>query len=337
MLRHDSMLILLGIGPVGPIRIVSDVALDETPLGEPGLAGWDLDITLKPEFGDLQHRRLRLPLTGSSRDVSFPVEVDPAADHWRGRFTVRHNGRAIQSAILSSPVVETDTASQISGRPSLFVDGEFRSMVELERQTSGGATIELDDTPAVYCRDDQWLIEPRETEMLAASNKIAAKLGELAVDLDEAAGLDDPSSRALLLFAAVQGSHLLEALLPTSSNARRWSPNRSWRRFASTTPPPNCRTSSSTTFQALPTITSCAPSGSRESPPASARDATRRVPNLNVLCPLGFWGISKVIERHNAVERTRLEPRRDCGAATSRAGRSSQSGGRRSRLAIRLM
>ena len=49
---------------------------------------------------------------GPSADVPFPIDVDPAADQWRGRITVLHQSRAVQSAILTGPVIDEVVAGR---------------------------------------------------------------------------------------------------------------------------------------------------------------------------------------------------------------------------------
>ena len=149
-LLHDQpKMLLVSIGPLGT-RLVANVALDETQLGEPEQGGWDLEITLKPDTGDIERRPLWLPTTGPSDDVRFPIEINPAADHWSARITVWHRSRAIQSAVLAGPVIDTDTDPGSGERPSLVIDGEFHPMAGLDAHTVGGATVELDTNPAVY-------------------------------------------------------------------------------------------------------------------------------------------------------------------------------------------
>ncbi|AGB26722.1 hypothetical protein Mycsm_06586 (plasmid) [Mycobacterium sp. JS623] len=301
-LRTAPMVLLVGIGPLGPTRLVADVAFDETQLGEPDPEGWELEVMLKPETGEIERRALRLPTTGPSADVQFPIPVDPAADIWRGRITVLHHARAIQSAVLCGPVIESDVALADGIRPSLTIDGEFHPMAALDARAEGGAVLELDSKPAVYCGSGDYLIEPRDDEMRAASNRIAAKLGDMAVDLDEADDLNDPRARALLEYAAVQGSLLLKALFPNETQREAVKKERFLQAlrlhdaapelpyefvYELDSPPPD--------FELCTDWT--AGIGDGKCPRCHGEGADNR----NILCPLGFWGLSKVIERHNAV------------------------------------
>jgi hypothetical protein len=302
LLRNEPMMLLVGIGPIGPMRLVADVALDETQLGEPGPGGWELEIVLKPDTGEIERRRLVLPMTGPSTDVQFPIVLDPTADHWRGRLTVVHRSRAVQSAILWAPVIDVDAAADTGRRPSLIVDGEFHPMAGLDAHSDGGVILELDTKPAMYSGSGDYLIKPSAEEMRAASNEIAAKLGEMAVDLDEASGLNDPRSRAFLEYAAVQGSLLFKALFPNSDQREAVRRERFLQALRLDDAAPELP------YEFVYDLDSPPPDfalcdewmdGVAEGrcPRCHADGANNR----NTLCPLGFWGLSKVIERHNAV------------------------------------
>jgi hypothetical protein len=301
-LRNKPMMLLVGIGPLGPTRLVADVAFDETQLGEPGPGGWDLEVMLKPDTGEIERRPLHLPTTGPSSDAQFPIHVDPAADHWRGRITVLHRSRAIQSAILSGPIIDTDAEPDTGMRPNLLIDGEFHPMAGLDEHTGGGAILELDTNPAVYSGSGDYLIEPRDDEMRAASDRIAAKVGEMAVDLDEAHDLNDPRSRDFLEYVAVQGSLLLRALFPNQHQQEAVTKERFLQALRLTdaapelpyefvyeldSPPPD--------FELCTDWVDGIAGGNCPRCHADGAD------NRKVLCPMGFWGLSKVIERHNAV------------------------------------
>jgi hypothetical protein len=301
-LRNRPMVLLVGIGPLGPTRMVANVALDETQLGEPGLGGWDLEITLKPDNSRIERRPLRLPTTGSSDDVWFPVRVDPAADHWRARITVWHRARAIQSAILAGPVIDTDSDSSTGERPSLVIDGEFHPMAGLDSHTGGGATVELDTKPAVYCGSGDWLIEPREDEMCNVSNRIADKLGEMAVLLDEAADLNDREPRSLLEYLAVQGSLLLKALFPNREQREAVTKERFLQALRLGDAAPELPYEFVYDLDSPPRdFNLCTDWLGGIADGKCRRCHAEGADNRNILCPLGFWGLSKVIERHNAV------------------------------------
>jgi hypothetical protein len=301
-LRDEPMMVLVGIGPVGPMRLVADVGIDEAQLGEPGPGGWELDVLLKPDTGEIERRTLQLPTTGPSTDVQFPIHIDPAAHQWRGRITVLHRARAIQSAILCAPVIDTDAESDTGVRPSLTIDGEFHPMAGLDEHAGGGVVLELDTKPAVYSGSGDYLIEPRDDEMRAASNHIAAKLGDLAVDLDEARDLNDPRSRALLEYVAVQGSLLLKALFPNADQREAVTKERFLQALRLNDAAPELP------YEFVYDLDSPPPDfelcgewmdgiADYKCPRCHAEGANNR----KTLCPLGFWGLSKVIERHNAV------------------------------------
>ena len=301
-LRNQPMVLLVGIGPLGPTRLVADVALDERQLGRPGPDGWDLEVIVKPDVGEIVRRPLQLPANGPSADVPFPIDVDPAADQWRGRITVLHQSRAVQSAILTGPVIDADGDPGTGGRPSLVIDGEFHPLARLDEQSAGGVTIELDTNPAVYAECGDFLIEPRENESRNASNRIAAKLGEMAVELDEAPDLNGPQARSLLKYLAVQGSLLLRSLFPNQVQREAVTGERFLQvlRLSDAAPelpfefvyelpsPPD-------DFELCTQWTDGIADGRCPRCHAAGAD------NRSTLCPLGFWGLNRVIERHNAV------------------------------------
>jgi hypothetical protein len=304
-LRNQPMTILVGIGPLGPMRMACDVRFDEQQLGEAERGGWDLSITLKRD-DDLVivRRKLQLPESGSSKDVEFPIDIGEASGTWRARITVWHQSRAIQSAVISGRVLDADVDPGGGRQLSLTVDGEFRTIAKLNAHTRGGATVEFDNKPAVYTEDAEWRIDPQVERMRTASNNIATELGEKAVLLDKATDLEGQVARQFLLYMAVQGSNLFAALLPNTADqaardALRKEPFLQALRLSHSAPelpyefiydlpsPP-------TNYTLCTDWVNGTDAG--ECPRCHAPEANNR----NILCPLGFWGLRKVIERHNA-------------------------------------
>lgn len=301
-LRSRPMTLVVGIGPLGPTRLVADVALDETQLGDPGPDGWELEITLKPKTGDIARRTLYLPVSGSTDDVMFPLDIEPTADWWHGRLTVWHRSRAIQSAVLSGPVLDNDMYPEAGQHLSLIVDGEFHPMAGLDTHSAGGATVELDAKPAVYSSSGDFLIEPREEEMRNASSRIATKLGEMAVELDEVAGLDDPRARALLEYLAVQGFLLLRAMFPNQQQRDAVRRENFLQAIRLSDAAPELPYEFIYDFPSpSEDFTVCSDWTDGISTGVCPRCHLTDADNGETLCPLGFWGLSKVIERHNAV------------------------------------
>lgn len=311
-LRGQPMTVLVGIGPLGPLRLAADTALDEQRLGAAGSDGWDLEITLKSDAGPIARRPLRLPVNGSSADVAFPLDLHSDAQDWCARVTVWHRARALQSAVLSGPVIESDTDHGVGRRLRLVVDGEFHPLGGLENHSAGGVTLELDTTPAVYTGSGDFLVEPREDEMRSAADRIATRLGEMAVELDEAADLNDPSSRALLEFLAVQGSLLLRAMFPDQVQRDAVSRERFLQSVRLSEAAPELPYEFIYDLPSPPRdFLLCTEWTDGIMDGVCPRCHAPGADNRDVLCPLGFWGLSKVIERHTAVGRgeTRAQAR----------------------------
>lgn len=317
-IRNQPMAVLVGIGPLGPARLVANVKLNEALLGQPGPQGWDLDITLKPANGDIQRQSLQLPATGSSTDVRFDIHTDTAEDVWAGRLTVWHRRRAIQSAILSGPVVDTETDAFPGEHASLVVDGEFHPMTELDNHSAGGATIEEDGHPALYTSDGDFLIEPRADELKTARGRIAEKLGEMAAILDKTSAPKPENTRALLEYLAVQGRLLFEALFPSPEQREAVKKERFLQAlrlransdempyefiYDRDSPAPNAALCTSWTAGISDGICpGCHTPAAATGEPAASGNGGIPTDRRAIICPLGFWGLSKVIERHNGVE-----------------------------------
>jgi hypothetical protein len=300
-LRNQPMTILVGIGPLGPMRTVCNVSFDEQQLGEAGPDGWDLSVTLKRDDDLVIVRRpLLLPESGSSRDVEFPIDIGETSGTWRARITVWHRNRAIQRAVISGPVLETDNEPGIARRLSLTIDGEFRTIAELNLHTSGGVTVELDDRPAIYTAEGGWLIDPIIDRVDIASKKIADELGNKAVLLDQVTSLEQKDARDFLLYMAVQGSHLFEALLPDAAlrDVLKEEPFLQALRLSYSAP--ELPYEFIYDLPAPPTnYILCTEWVNGTDAGKCPRCHAPGADNRNILCPLGFWGLRKVIERHS--------------------------------------
>ena len=170
--------------------------------------------------------------------------------------------------------------------------------------------------------------------MRNASNRIAAKLGEMAVLLDEAPDLNHQESRALLEYVAVQGSLLLEALFPNAEQREAVKKERFLQALRLSDAAPELPYEFVYDLDSPPPdFTLCTDWIDGVADGKCPRCHAEGADNRNILCPLGFWGLSKVIERHNAVGSGESRAEARLARATSPARHLFGSRGRRSRSA----
>ena len=259
---------------------------------EPGLSP-------EPQVGELV-----LPATGASTVCRFVVHASRGVERFRARVAIVYRNRVLQTVLVSGLVVDHKEA--LSGGEAIQVDVESvisSGFANLERRRHFDAALVLNHTgdgvpsaTAVMDGEARWISTERFQTTI---DYITAKLTEMALAIRDDdklyAKLEAPETVELLLYLALHGSDLYQGLiadwrLPGLEGARRIQiVTTDFDRF-------------------LPVeffYDRDVPDDDAKLCP-QARAALLKGwcgeecprPESGVICPLGFWCLSRVIERH---------------------------------------
>ncbi len=268
--------------------------IDELP---PSTSGHTLTVVLAPLVGRERTplmRSLHLPAAGPSDSATVEIVVPNDVPRYRARLAVLHQGRVLQTAVLDGWV----GAGQTEERIRLIPEAILRGLAPEPSDQGFDATLVFNHTPAgealilaIKDQEADLLVLPDKAEQAARS--IGELLDEYAEGQDGTP--DDERTRQLYVRLARAGRVLARSLEKDAGLNAAASADRlqviSARPDAVLPlevcydgPPPDDAAT------VCPTDLQMDPAGdcSWECPGASR----------GVVCPLAFWGLHKVIERH---------------------------------------
>ncbi|HEX3131660.1 MAG TPA: hypothetical protein VH394_30265 [Thermoanaerobaculia bacterium] len=250
---------------------------------------WESQVCPEPQV-----RSLWLPPRGSSQPVAFTFTVPQGVGAISARITILHANRVLQTGLLQAMV------GRRSQQWSFRIDAAPRRDLEnlADRSPFDLALVLAGETPHLTASSED------RTVALALDDGRIGKLTEfldgqisaIAKDSDRYAGLESPGSVELLRSLAQVGAavhdHLqrhsrLDRLADarrihiTSAKAGAFLPIEFLYRFRPPEPPAGLCPHALAALEAGDCSGAC-PSDKR-----------------NTICPLGFWGLSRVIERHS--------------------------------------
>jgi hypothetical protein len=272
---------------------------------------------------DPQVRPLRLPPTGNSREVSFPFEVPAGLERIAARVTVLHANRVLQTGLLRAapggPWTFTLDATPRTRLQSLSGRTEFDAALVLNHDDEGVPRL----TAAVG--GQAAVISLNEGAVTRLTEYLRDRISEIADEPDRFTTLDSPGTVELLRNLAQKGGALHDHLCRhtsllvlsdakrihlTSAKADSFFPVEMLYRFE---PPEE-------TAGLCPNASAALQAG--ECPGGCPADKRQHV------CPLGFWGLSRIIERHahkpehQEIDGYRLQPEPLARTPLPLAGRS---------------
>ena len=240
-----------------------------------------------------QVQTLWLPRTGSSEPVFFSFQAPE--DGWiAARITVLHANRVLQTGVLHAVVGDGDWTFALDAVPRALLEGlAHRSQFDVAlvlNHNSGGTphlTAVAEEQVAAFDVDEGALRE--------LTDCLNAEISAIAEHPERYEGIESPGSLELLRNLAAYGSVIHDQLCQntrlarladarhiqiTSAKAESFLPIELFYRFR---PPSETATicpHALASLEAGDCYTEC-PTDKRE-----------------IFCPLGFWGLSRVIERH---------------------------------------
>jgi hypothetical protein len=272
-------------------------------------------------------RELRLPRTGDSQRVSFALVIGADEYEIAARITVLHEQRVLQTVILRADVGDGGSA-----KLELAIEGIVtRDLTQIAGRRPFDAALitnDLGSGPAVsvFARDRASVV-PSD----ASIDKLTREIGaELAKATNNAARYGTPDTKAtsdLLAGLARKGFLLREALLEVPSvrddlmSARRI-------QIISAKPERETLPLELCYDGPAPGVGAKTCANWKVALEQGACDGGCPADRSTVVCPLSFWGLSRIIERHAYVKATAAE------LATNMYALQSEPGNSRARLPI---
>ncbi|SEJ79350.1 hypothetical protein SAMN05216327_12048 [Dyadobacter sp. SG02] len=254
-----------------------------------------------------QTAQIRLPRIGNSEETIFSFTTGKNDAVFEADILAYHNCRVIQHALFSAPVA---TGQQVAGRLKQNIKVIFcvrKNLSGISERTKFAWSLFFD---FVSQKKSKVLAMTGEGEVdLNSANGLAALIHEMKDEIqtvlkeDEAdeGGLEAEENKNLLLYLATQGSILytnflkktasLEGPLQIISNSKSYLPIE----LVYSYPPIDGGDAVTVCPDASAALCSGACCGRKEA----------RTDPATMVCPLGFWGLSRIIERHNFDKQTK--------------------------------
>lgn len=252
---------------------------------------WEEKLSPKP-----QKQTIDLPATGDSSVASFTITSDAQTDVLEARVTILYQGRVLQTGSLTAKFGELDEGCGLKFR----LDGALEPNINAagEREPFDMALVFNDSGNGQkrafsFSEGDSAVIDIREDDVDRLTSKLNAILSRIADDPEAYSEVGSDNSRKLFRDLAQRGATLRKEVIGTRSG----------------------KVNSARRLQIVTTRGSYLPAEfmyDQEAPDddadlcdgfAAALDsgeccgACETDPDKNI-CPLGFWALSTVIERH---------------------------------------
>jgi hypothetical protein len=269
---------------------------------------WALDIWLtEPEhLAEPLVRQVELPREGDSNEVDFDFTPQGSGASFEGRLTVMHRGRVIQTAVLRASVQPDAPVLQTGSRPRLEDLIPVRQSIgDLKNRMQFDLAFVLNNTAAGrpisvgLSANHAWLSDLSQAKAIA--DDISTRLAPIAKSaVDYADGVTGKKGLALLIQLAQAGSLLNEFLVKQQINASGNRPEIAEAQYLQVV---STKLDAVIPFEFI--FDYAAPEDDAQLCP-KWRDGLKngkcaatcdRTSGKHV-CPMGFWGLQKVIERH---------------------------------------
>lgn len=274
----------IGVGLPSPDR--KDVGKPIPDLGDDA-KGHDLTVIWEPRAGaGPEVQTLHLPREGDSGTVEFRFQAPADAEWFEARVTVLHANRVLQTGLLKAPVGKRadDWTFELDATPRRRLEG-------LDARSPFDAAILLDRSLTAASDGQAVVLDVDDGAIRTLTQVLGREISKIADDPARYKGLGSAGSVELLRELAQKGSRVHRHLrLDRLKDARRV-------HITSVRP--------ESFFPAELLYVHRPPSGTAGLCPHAlkalkAGDCTGECPSdkEGTICPLGFWGLSKVIERH---------------------------------------
>ena len=303
-----------------------DLEIDDTPPDSPGghrltVVVWHSGTSRGPQ---VQH--LWLPRTGNTVTLSFAVHLKSEERKVRARIIVLHKNRVLQSGeIVASLDSEGAQEFQLDALPRT-------RLARLEHRSRFDAALLLngdDDGQQLttLAQDQAEKINLDQEDFDDFTTFIAARLSAIAVNPSDYEGLDQAKTTDLLRALAQKGHRLQQILFDGHPQQKTIE---AAGRIHLTCAKRTSFLPLELLYQHAPPLddaTTC-PAALRQPDRCDGTTQTECPDDIQtVVCPFGFWGMNRVIERYSFSHQTTGANQLDCGEVTATRRRLPVLGG----------
>ncbi|MDT4896062.1 MAG: hypothetical protein QOH25_1139 [Acidobacteriota bacterium] len=303
---------------IGPLSTKWESAPEKFPVEKlpPSETGHHLTVFFtEPRVSpDPQFGKLFLPPSGATAPCRFYFHTGQALDHIRARITVLHRNRVIQTAILDAPVATSGKAKK--GR--IKVDIEARVLPDINdlrrRQTFDAALVlnhssEGQPMAMAVSGEEADMFPIDDTSFKQTIDALNGELTNLANAGDFPKDISAKRTTELLNKLASHG-RLLHKYLFGLRREGQWLLDKDKKKIQiiSTRPESNLPLEFLYDYEA-PNLNAKLCAFAKKSLPTGECDKACGGPKKRktIVCPLGFWGLNRVIERHTYDEKIKLK------------------------------
>ena len=266
-----------------------------------GKLGWKLRVVFYETFSknSPQSQELYLPETENSSVVMFTFITPPDRKEYRARIIILYKNRILQTAMFYAPIKTQDAIRE--GKPSLTIERMIeRNLKNLDNKPAFDAALLFnqneDGSPGIVGMADEAAARISLEGILPFVTNICNKISSFTAETRITSFMDQRIKK-LLLFLAHQGNTIAEqvsALIPARiKNANRihvlethpgyFIPIEFF--YNRESPNLDAELCSHAEVGLQAGVCNCGYTSNEEL--------------RKVICPFGFWGLTKVIERHN--------------------------------------
>ncbi len=290
-------------------------AIEELPPSETGHMLTVVFTALSGKPYPQLEEKLFLPPEGPTEARSFYFHTDGSLDSFRARITVLHRNRVIQTAILEAPVAATGKAKKGAKQTIKIEARVLPNFNDLRQRQDFDAALILnhadDGKPyamtvsgtqaSVFSFDD--------TAFKKTIDDLNGQLTQLALDADFPEDIGKNPTTKLLSTLAYHG-RLLHRHLFEYNQEEEWPLGQDKKKIqvVSTRRDSNLPLEFLYDYDAPNDDATLCAFAKKSLPKGQCDKACEGVKNnIKVVCPLGFWGLNRVIERHSFDRNLRLD------------------------------
>lgn len=251
-------------------------------------------------------RKIRLPLKGKSTECEFNFTPTEPVD-FEGRITVLHRGRIIQTALLKIPVIGSN--DRMPRRDSLRIEDIIQvrnNLGDLEKRPQFDLAFltnhSSDYRPylTAVAENSAWLINLEACESI--TKEINTTLSKVALSTaDYVTGFESAKGKELLKSLVISGCELYAAIIEEHLDRQVGMAEivkKDYLQIVSTKNDVVIPFEFIYDFEVPDDEAELCPNW-KQALQNGKCTGTCRKQGRDIICPLGFWGLRKVIERHN--------------------------------------
>ncbi len=281
-------------------------AIEELPPSETGHMLTVVFTALSGKPAPPVAEQLFLPPEGPTEIRRFYFHTDTSLNNFRARITVMHRNRVIQTAILEAPVSKTGKAKK-GEKQTIVIEArilpnfndlgqrqDFDGALILDRTDDGkiSAMAASETKTSMFSFDDAAFKE--------TINDLNNQLTQIAIGVEFPEDINENPTTTLLNTLAQHGRNLHRHLFELNDE-ENWplGPDKDKIQIVSTRRDSNFPLEFLYDYNAPNDDAKLCTYAKESLPKGKCDDACNGKNNIKFVCPLGFWGLNRVIERHS--------------------------------------